>query len=214
MKYLILSIAFLLVSHLLVKAQCAPTSSNCILGAEGTNLIMTTSGNVEFVFDDLSKYIRGITKSGSTRLRLKIEEKDPKINDCKWALMMYISTPGAVPANEWETLVTYGAGAGDIPDKEGLIQVRVYNGCNTALHSGQYQIFEGVNDYELFIIEPNAVSTHPGSCNGSHVNAPGSYITNFNEYSFTIDYRITPKFNHRPGAYEIIINFCLFEVDP
>jgi len=188
-----------------------PATSNCSDAIAGTSqFIMSTPGNVDFEFNDMQKYIAGITHSGSTQLRLKVDEIIA--GQCKWHLMMYITNNGYLPANEWEPLTFYGS-SGTAPQLN-LIQVKVYNGCGTPLNSGVYQIFAGNVNYALLEIIPALPDPRnlPGTCSGTQVNAPGSYLTDYNEYNFNIDYRILPGYSLRPGAYQIKINFCLVEV--
>jgi len=123
---------------------------------------------------------------------------------------MYIDNGGGLPNNEWEKLVEYGT-SGNNPELD-LIQVKVYNGCNTPLNSGVWQIFSGNVQYDILEIIPDGVRILPGPCDGSQVNGPGSYLTDYNEFNFIIDYRITPGYLHKPGAYQIKIWFCLVEV--
>lgn len=188
-----------------------PLTSNCADAIAGTSkFLMSTPGNVDFEFSDMQKYVSGITHSGSTQLRLKIDET--VVGSCKWRLMMYITNNGYLPTNDWEPLTYYGA-SGNAPQLN-LIQVNVYNGCGTPLNSGTYQIFAGNINYDILEIIPALPNPRnlPGTCSDTQVNAPGSYLTDYNEYNFNIDYRILPGYSLRPGAYQIKINFCLVEV--
>lgn len=186
------------------------TTSNCSDAISGTSrFYMSTPGNVDFTFSDMQKYITGITHSGATQLRLKIDEIVP--GACKWKLMMYIDNNNHLPANEWEPIVTYGS-AGTIPELD-EIEVMVYNGCGTPLNNGVYQIFAGNTQYDILEIIRDPQPLHPaGSCDGTEVNGTGSYLSDYNEFNFTVDYRIIPGYKHRPGAYQIKIHFCLEEV--
>ncbi len=186
-----------------------PTTSNCSDVVAGTSrFYMSTSGNIDFAFSDMNKYVTGITHSGATQLRLKVDET--VAGACKWKLMMYIDNNNTSVSN-WEPIVTYGS-SGNIPELD-LIQVMVYNGCGTPLNNGVYQIFANNVQYDILDIIPQLpVINPPGSCDGTPINAPGSYLSDYNEYNFTIDYRIIPGYQHRPGAYQIKIHFCLVEV--
>lgn len=201
-----------LVNSVIVFSQVCnnPTTSNCIDAISGTSrFIMSTPSNIDFTFSDIQKYISGITLSGATQLRLRVDEQNP--GACRWKLIMYIDNNGHLPANEWDTIFTYG-NAGSIPELN-LIQVKVYNGCGTPLNNGIYQIFSGNTQYDIIEIIPDDGNFYPpGNCDGSHVNTAGSYLTYYNEYNFNIDYRIIPGFQHRPGIYQIKIHFCLVEV--
>lgn len=186
-----------------------PVSSNCSDAIIGTSrFYMSTSNNIEFTFDNIEKYYNGITQSGSTQLRLMVDEIIP--GNCRWKLMMYIDNNGSLPNNEWEPLNIYGS-SGNNPELN-LIQVKVYNGCGTPLNSGIYQIFAGNVQYDILDIIPDVPRTLPAPCDGSQVNGPGSFLTDYNEYNFNIDYRIVPGYTLKPGAYQIKINFCLVEL--
>lgn len=197
------------------------SSGQCIDPGTGTNscdhtdskVILTSPGNVELVFDSFSEYNGGITLNGSSIIRLKVLRKYPIANDsCKWMLSMYVSNGGAPsPVSQWETLTNYGiAGSGILPTLD-LLQVRVDNGCNTPINSGAWQNFDSLSGAVIHIVN-NAAFIPAGSCGGLQVNGAGSYLTNYNEYSFVIDYRIKPGMLYRPGRYELSIKYCLTEM--
>jgi hypothetical protein len=195
---------------------CAgPATNNCFSvtdpGLTPSRFVQSpTPNNVDFVFDNLSKYISGITYYGSTVLKLVIS---PQNVNCKWRLVMSVDNNGA-PGNEWETNVTYGM-TGSKPQVS-LIQVRVTNNCGTPEHNGTYQVFANKLT-ELNII--NSIILNPYACNGTEVNSAGTYLSNqYGAYSFTIDYRIIPTsdlifkpLDLRPGNYQFQIKFCLVE---
>lgn len=207
---LLIFVLWFVVGKVLAQPCTNPTTSNCADAISGSSeFIMSTPGNVDFEFDDMRKYINGITHSGSTRLRLKVDEL--VAGSCKWKLMMYIDNNGHSPNDEWEPLVTYGS-SGNNPELI-LIQVKVYNGCGTPLANGIFQVFSNNVQYDILDIIPQlAVQNNPAPCDGTHVNGPGSYLTDYNEYNFTIDYRIMPGYELKSGAYQIKIHFCLVEV--
>lgn len=185
-----------------------PASNNCSDAIAGTSrFLMSTSGNVDFEFNDMREYINGITHSGSTQLRLKVDEI--AVGFCKWKLFMYIDNNGFLPNNEWEPLNLYSA-TGIAPELD-LIEVKVYNGCGTPLMNGIFQIFAGCVQYDILDIIPDVPRTMPGPCDGSQINGPGSFLTDYNEYNFNIDYRIKPGYTLKSGAYQIKIHFCLSE---
>jgi hypothetical protein len=168
-------------------------------------MIRSTPGNLDFTFDNFSKYNGGVTFSGATLLRLKVLPNDVS---CKWVLRMYIeNNGGGTPNNEWETSFPYTA-SGLKPTLD-LLQVKVYNGCNTPISSGIYQNFAAANWAPIDIINDAALNA-AGSC-VTNVNGAGSYLTNYNEYSFTVDYRIVPGLSYAAGMYTLNIHFCLVE---
>lgn len=159
---------FLLKIQIIHSQPCTnPITSNCSDAISGTSrFYMTSPGNVDFVFSDLKKYINGITLSGATQLRLRVDETNP--GNCKWRLMMYIDNNNTLPPNQWEVLSTYGS-AGNIPELD-LIQVKVYNGCGTPVNSGTFQIFAGNNQYDILEIIPPLPTINPaGTCDPSNL---------------------------------------------
>ncbi|HET6226138.1 MAG TPA: hypothetical protein VFF27_07645, partial [Bacteroidia bacterium] len=151
------------------------------------------------------KYNGGISMSGATLLRLKVLGNDAS---CKWVLRMYIdNNGGATPANEWQTSLPYST-SGAKPTLD-LIQVKIYNGCNTPINSGVYQNFMPATGASIDIINDVALNA-AGSCS-TNVNSAGSYLTNYNEFSFTVDYKIVPGLNYAAGMYTLNIRFCLVE---
>ena len=207
--YIIMACCIFCIHSTIAQTICLnPATNNCMMVVPGgtSQFIQTPSpNNVDFVFDNLSKYVSGITYSGSTVLKLKIDANNV---NCQWRLVMYVDNNGA-PANEWETVQTYGS-AGDKPEVD-LIQVRIYNSCRTPQQNGVYQFFPNMAT-SLDIINAATLNAS-GLCNGTEVNSAGSYMNNYGEYSFIVDYRIIPAFNLnlKPGSYQIQIKFCLVE---
>jgi hypothetical protein len=172
-----------------------------------SELIRWTPGNEDFVFDNMTKYVGGITVSGSTILRLKVDMINPT---CQWKLSMQIdNNPLApTPPSEWETLDLYGS-SGSIPQLD-LLEVKVYNICNTPIISG-FQKFNPINGDIITILDDIPLNL-PAPCDGTHVNGAGSYISDYGEFTFIIDYRIQPGFTLTPGIYQITLHFYLEEV--
>lgn len=198
----IIILCLLLIFSYESKAQCQPESG---LDCAKLELIQTTSPNVDFIFDDFRKYVTGLTYSGSTVLRVIADSLDGNPN-CQWKLMMVMENDFS---GEWEPLVAYGS-SHSIPTLD-LLQVKVYNSCGTPIVNNTFQQFEDVDNFVLAII-PSDVPIYQ-NCDGTQVNTVGSYLTNYQEFSFTIDYRIKPGFSYRPGAYQLKIKFCLVEVN-
>ena len=187
-------------------AQCgAPSTANC-QGVPSSELIQSTSGTLEFSYDEFSKYRSGITISGATTLRLKVLSNNAS---CKWSLRVYIENNPAsgTPVDEWETLNTYGTGT-DAPTLD-LLSFKVYNGCGTPINNNTYQNFLPVNGAFIDII--NDVSLTPAGGCTTNVNGAGSYLTNPSEFTFLIDYRIVPGLSFSPGTYQLNLHFCLVE---
>ncbi|HXC04983.1 MAG TPA: hypothetical protein VNZ86_09540, partial [Bacteroidia bacterium] len=68
----LLCASFLLTLSLFAGAQCGPPASVNCQAIPASGLILSTPGNVDFVFDSFDKINTGITISGSTILRLKV----------------------------------------------------------------------------------------------------------------------------------------------
>jgi len=142
----------------------APVTSNCF----GTTLPGTSRfiqepspNNVDFVFDNMTKYVSGIIFSGSTTLKLKIDQQTPT---CKWKLVMYIVNSGA-PGNEWHGTPYNPLSAGSNPEI-GLLGVKVYNACRTSPINGVYQYFPIITTSVSIIDNVLPIfSTHV--CNGT-----------------------------------------------
>jgi|GEM_PF-1796797 hypothetical protein len=172
-------------------------------------IILETSPNVSFEFDKINEYAAGITYSGSTILHIKMDSINRTCIDgspCMWKLVMYVDDFGAA-GGQWDKLTTYGTGAGTVPSID-LLQVRVYNGCNTPICES-FQSFAPVDDASIDIIN-SAVLKAAGTC-GTNVDGVGSYLNHYNEYTFMVDYRIVPHYGLAPGNYQIALYFCLVE---
>ena len=194
--------------------NCVPGGTmNCIqLAPVGTSqfIQVPSPNNVDFVFDNLSKYLGGVIYSGSTFLKLKIDQNNAS---CQWKLTMYIDNNGAA-GNQWDgTPYNPLATSGSIP-LVSLLEVKVYNNCKTSPIDRIYQSFPAIlSDIDIINAGPG-IQNFPLNCNNAQVNTAGSYITNYGEYTFTVDYKI--KFDiHtlflRPGNYNLTLKFCLVE---
>jgi hypothetical protein len=186
-------------------AQCVPGSAKC-MAYPNSALSMITSGNLNFTFDNFSSYNGGITYTGATILTVKAQNNTG--DTCHWKLRMYINTTDAT-GTEWAG-IPYGTTGGGVKPPLSLLQVRVYNYCGTAYKNLVLQNFNNVNGDYIDIID-NVTLQSPGLCNGSEVNTAGSYLTDYGEYSFNIDYVIKPGVGYIPGYYTISVMFCLTE---
>ena len=177
----------------------------------------SATADANFTFTDFSNYNAGITLLSVARLRVRVENKDPVDLDCSWKLRMFIenNSGAGTLADKWEEITLYGNGNADKPSISDL-EVRVRNNCGTPLETG-FKSFTDVNDI-LNIIEELVpqVIVPAGSCTASgtkNVNGPGSYLTNYDEFSFNVDLRLKPEFKFNPGVYKLNIKFRLEEVN-
>lgn len=184
----------------------SPTA-NCNPVGGGSVYLMTSAANVDMTFDTFGKYLSGITVNGATLLRLIVTEAVP---DCRWQLHINIDNGGVAPINQWEQITTYGNPGPPNPTVN-LMQVRVRNACNTSLTGTNFVNIANINQ-TIDVVESPGMNNPPGvGCPGSNVNRPGSYLTNYGEYSFIMDYRVIPNFSFMPGLYQLTIRYCLTE---
>lgn len=188
-----------------LRAQCVPSTSNC-MAPPNSEIVMTTPAAIDFSFEQFNQYKGGIAFNGSSILKIKAQD-NPGLT-CKWKLIMIVQTMAA-GGTEWETTVPYSNISGIKPPLD-LLEIRVSNQCGTPIKNMQFQHFDNANYAVLEIIDDNVLNT-PGGCNGKQVNAAGSYLTNYGEYVFNIDYRIKPNTIFTPGRYQISVKFCLTE---
>lgn len=209
MKYLSIIFSCLIFSLLVRKAyaQCGiPMTAFC--NPATTDISLDTPINVDMTFDSFSEYNGGITINGSSIVRLKVF--DNPASTCNWKLKMIVLNNGIPAANEWDRTATYGVGAGADPLLS-LLQVRVTNGCGNTTMNGVWRSFPALAGSSLDIIN-SAVNTPAGTCDPLlQTNGAGTHLANYNEYSFTVDYRLVPGFTYIPGRYELSIKFCLTE---
>jgi hypothetical protein len=198
-------------------AQCSvPTTFNCDPNHANSAVIMDTQPNKEFYFDTFGKYTGGLTYNGSTILKVKVASNPSPPSTCQWKLVMIVSNGGSLVTptpSEWETLANYGSGSTSNKPTIDHLLVRVSNGCATPQNSGVWQQFNPADGDVIEIINPNSLTPAGAStaC-GGETNGVGSYLgVDYNEYSFTVDYRIVPLLEHTPGRYELSIKFCLVE---
>ena len=198
-----------------LSAQCPGTSGpTSICDPVQSQMLITNSPNIEFLFDSFGKISSGIELNGSSIIRIKAVN-NPGMT-CKWTLKMYISNGGGTtPPAEWEALTNYGTTGGTAPTLN-LVEVRVSNYCGTPLQNGIWQTFvvpvvPPATVPSIEIINDVLNLNLPGACATQQTNAQGSYLTNYGEYSFTVDYKIRPSSNLAPGRYVCKIIYCLSE---
>jgi hypothetical protein len=193
-------------SHYKIFSQCdIPIVFNC--DVVQSDILLSTPTNLDLIFDSFSEYQGGITLNGSSIIKLKLVD-NPALT-CKWKLTMYAINNALPASNDWERTATFGSGSGLNPQCD-ILQVKVSNACSNATNNGIWQTFPLVSPSSLDII--NSVALTPaGPCAATQTNGAGSYLTNYNEFSFTLDYRIVPGLTFMPGRYELKVKFCLTE---
>jgi hypothetical protein len=212
-KYLVFVLTFFSIKSIFSQV-CFGDSYTPTFGCSTLQMVnFTASENQQdFIFDSFSKWKSGITINGGTVIKvIAIQDAAPGATVCDWKLRMRVNSSGAT-GDEWETLDSYGSTGGVKPSVVNL-QVRISNGCNSPQNSGSWQTFSG--DMAIIdIVNPspsNTTNLGNVSC-GGETNGAGSYLgVDYNEFVFTIDYRIVPDvgFNLAPGRYEVKLDFCI-----
>ena len=169
-----------------------------------------TSVNAVMTFDDFSRYTGGYVINGVARIKVRVEDKAVIDPLCSWSLIMTIdNNPAAgTPVDEWEELNQYGSGLGINPSIDAL-EVRVRNSCSTSPVDGMFISFNNNMDV-IDIIAPLLPVTPAGTC-ALNTNGPGNYMSNYDEFNFTIDMRVKPGFDFNPGIFQLNVKFRLEE---
>jgi len=165
-----------------------------------------------FTFDTFGKYYSamngGLTMNGATTIRLNVAGNAA----CRWKLHAYFENFGARPSADWTVNTTYSA-TGTVPTID-ILQLRIRNECSTSLTGAGFTPAMVDNSGTIFIIDntiaPNANAGDP--CPAQNVNSSGDYLTNYTQYHFMVDYKVTlPAMGLRPGNYSLMVRFCLSE---
>lgn len=169
-----------------------------------------TAQNANFIFDSFSNYEGGVTINNVATIRVLVEHQAVPDIDCKWFLYMQVdNNPGSgTAATNWEKLSNYGSSGSAEPTID-ILEIKVRNNCQTSPIDGIYQTFTTNGDV-IDIIADLLPLTAAGSC-ATNTNGPGSYLTNYDEYTFTVDIRVDPGYAFNPGIYELDIRFHLEE---
>jgi hypothetical protein len=189
-------------------------TQNC--AGDPSSYIIPENDNVDFVFDSFREYEGGIDQYGSTILKLKVSNNPALI--CKWKLYVVISNNLWGVATDWNTRATYGSGSAANNPPLDLLKLRITNNCNTPDQTiwntwKTFGVFpaSAVSGDLIYIIDDPIDLNLPGSCSGIQVNSAGSYLTDYSEYTFNIDYSIKPGFSFIPGFYDLKLTFYIAE---
>ena len=173
--------------------------------------------NIDFVFDNFSKYIGGVTVNGGTILKLIVEDNPSSSGTCAWKLNMSISNGGTVPATEWNTLTSYGSGTSSPKPTLDLLNMRIDNACSTpylpAPPEKWRQPFSSHNQSRAIIDPTTYTAIVSGTaCSPSEANGVASYLSaDYHDMTFIIDYKIKPDLGLAPGKYSVVVKYCLTE---
>ncbi|MBN8703576.1 MAG: hypothetical protein J0M08_10955 [Bacteroidetes bacterium] len=187
----------------------SPTSFCNPVGG-GSVYLMSTSSNVDLTFDSFGKFVGGITQSGGTVLKLAITEAAAP---CRWQLHANVDNGGGLtPVTEWELITPYGAAGPPHPTVD-LLDMRIRNQCNTSLSGTSFVDIPNINQTIDIVENPGAdVLPGAGTCAlNQNVNTEGTYLTDYGQYAFTVDYRVLPTLTLRPGIYQLTVRYCLTE---
>lgn len=173
-------------------------------------LSVSSNANVDFSFDTFGEYMAGITQNGSTKLKVAVNNSLNNNPSCRWNLVILVENASATTApTEWEQLQSNST-SGTAPQID-MLQLRIRNNCNTSLTGNQFFNVPITTGTPIIVISNNGITTPAGSCT-TNVNGPGNSITNYNEYSFDIDYRIVPTNGVRSGVFQLKVKYLLTEI--
>lgn len=173
-------------------------------------LSVSSNANVDFSFDTFGEYMAGITQNGSTKLKVAVSNSLNNNPSCRWNLVILVENASATTApTEWEQLQSNST-SGTAPQID-MLQLRIRNNCNTSLTGNQFFNVPTTTGTPIIVISNNGITTAAGSCT-TNVNGPGNSITNYNEYSFDIDYRIVPTNGVRSGVFQLKVKYLLTEI--
>jgi len=173
-------------------------------------LSVSSNANVDFSFDTFGEYMAGITQNGSTKLKVTVSNSLNNNPSCRWNLVILVENASATTApTEWEQLQSNST-SGTAPQID-MLQLRIRNNCNTSLTGNQFFNVPTTTGTPIIVISNNGITTPAGSCT-TNVNGPGNSITNYNEYSFDIDYRIVPTNGVRSGVFQLKVKYLLTEI--
>lgn len=173
-------------------------------------LSVSSNANVDFSFDTFGEYMAGITQNGSTKLKVAVSNSLNNNPSCRWNLVILVENASATTApTEWEQLQSNST-SGTAPQID-MLQLRIRNNCNTSLTGNQFFNVPITTGTPIIVISNNGITTPAGSCT-TNVNGPGNSITNYNEYSFDIDYRIVPTNGVRSGVFQLKVKYLLTEI--
>ena len=162
---------------------------------------LKTTPDLEFNFNSIDKYVKGITKPGAMELNVTATGSE-------WDLYIGVSTAVAGTMN---VVSTYSS-TGDAQPPVSLVQARVYNTNSTPLTGAG---FFNLNDIAtpVYIIgsSGNDGAVNCGDAIPAGTNQPGSYLTDPECYRFRVDLKVTPGLIYRPGLYTMRVDFILIE---
>lgn len=183
-------------------------TSNCNPTGAGSQCVITGEPTINFTFESFGDFLTGGNVFGASILKMIVGENVAPLADCRWRLNVHMDNNGGLPT-EWEQVYAYGTNTAPFPNVN-ILEMRLRNQCNTSLTGSNYATLATTAN-NIDVVESPGVSNNSGTCSATNVNRPGSYLNNFGEYSFAIDYRIQPTLNIQPGIYRLNVKFCITE---
>jgi len=183
-------------------------TSNCNPTGAGSQCVITGESTINFTFESFGDFLTGGNVFGASILKMIVGENAAPLADCRWRLNVHMDNNGGAPT-AWEQVYAYGANTSPLPDVN-ILEMRLRNQCNTSLTGSTYATL-ATTASNIDVVESPGLSNNSGTCSATNVNRPGSYLNNFGEYSFAIDYRLKPTLNVQPGIYRLNVRFCITE---
>lgn len=173
-------------------------SASSTLQAQSLNFALKTSPHVSLVFNSIEKYKNGIVIPNF--LNLKVEAIGTE-----WDLYVGTST---ITEGTFDTNYSYGS-SGNPSIPVSILQARVTNASNTSLTGNSFFNLSDISN-PVHIIG-SAVADPTVNCGGAGTNAPGSYTSQPQCYTFRVDLKAIPGFDYRAGSYSARIDFILIQ---
>jgi hypothetical protein len=169
--------------------------------AQSGGFELQTYPNVDFIFNTLDKYENGIIIPHVVELKVNT-------SGAQWDLYMGTTTTTAGSFNVTSTYSNVGIS----PPPVSLIQARVYNAGSTQQTGGGFFPLTDVA-LPVYLIGSSAddLGVSCGDPIPTGTNEPGDYITSPSCYKFSVDLKIVPGFNYRPGMYTARVDFYIIE---
>ncbi|MFD2162962.1 hypothetical protein ACFSJU_11210 [Paradesertivirga mongoliensis] len=171
---------------------------NLAASGQSVSFALKTSPNLNFVFDSIDKYNKGIVIPSFVTLKVDAVGTE-------WDLYMGTTTTAS---GLFDVNTSYGtSGNSSIPVS--ILQARVYNASGTSQTGTSFFNLTDIATPVYMI--GSAANDASVNCASSGTNVAGSYTTQPQCYSFKVDLKATPGLTYKAGSYSLRIDFVLIQ---